>query len=39
MRNEVQLIITALSADQINFLDILSTVNAASTALTISDIP
>ncbi|MCO5192949.1 MAG: polyribonucleotide nucleotidyltransferase [Anaerolineae bacterium] len=38
MRNEVQLIITALSADQINFLDIL-TVNAASTALTISDIP
>jgi polyribonucleotide nucleotidyltransferase len=38
MRNEVQLIITALSADQVNFLDIL-TVNAASTALTISDIP
>ena len=38
MRNEVQLIITSLSADQIHHLDIM-TVNAASAALTISDIP
>ncbi len=37
-RNDVQVIITALSADQENFLDILSIIGA-STALTISDIP
>jgi len=38
MRNEVQLIITALSSDSLNHLDIM-TVNAASAALHISDIP
>ncbi|NOX60769.1 MAG: polyribonucleotide nucleotidyltransferase [Chloroflexi bacterium] len=37
-RNDVQIICTALSADEINPLDILS-INAASAALTISDIP
>ncbi len=37
-RNDVQVIITALSADQENFLDILSIIGA-SAALTISDIP
>jgi polyribonucleotide nucleotidyltransferase len=38
MRNEVQIIITTLSSDSIYHLDILA-VNAASIALTISDIP
>jgi polyribonucleotide nucleotidyltransferase len=38
MRNEVQVIITTLSSDSIYHLDIMS-VNAASAALTISDIP
>jgi len=38
MRNEVQVIITALSSDSLNHLDIM-TVNAASAALHISDIP
>ena len=38
MRNEVQMIITALSSDSLNHLDIM-TVNAASAALHISDIP
>jgi polyribonucleotide nucleotidyltransferase len=38
MRNEVQLIITALSSDSQQHLDIM-TVNAASAALHISDIP
>ncbi|MDT8307357.1 MAG: polyribonucleotide nucleotidyltransferase [Anaerolineae bacterium] len=38
MRNEVQLIITALSSDSEHHLDIM-TVNAASAALHISDIP
>lgn len=38
MRNEVQVIITTLSYDEVNQLDIMS-VNAASAALTISDIP
>ncbi|HSM55473.1 MAG TPA: polyribonucleotide nucleotidyltransferase [Candidatus Sulfomarinibacteraceae bacterium] len=38
MRNEVQVIITALSSDSVNHLDIM-TVNAASAALHISDIP
>ncbi len=38
MRNEVQVICTALSADGETYLDILS-INAASCALTISDIP
>jgi polyribonucleotide nucleotidyltransferase len=38
MRNEVQLIITALSSDSLHHLDIM-TVNAASAALHISDIP
>lgn len=37
-RNDVQVIITALSADQENYLDILSIIGA-SCALTISDIP
>ncbi len=37
-RNEVQIICTALSADEENPLDILA-INAASTALMISDIP
>ena len=38
MRNEVQVIITALSSDSLNHLDIM-TVNASSAALHISDIP
>jgi polyribonucleotide nucleotidyltransferase len=38
MRNEVQIIITTLSSDSENHLDIMA-VNAASMALTISDIP
>lgn len=38
MRNDVQIIVTALSSDSIHHLDIMS-VNAASVALTISDIP
>jgi polyribonucleotide nucleotidyltransferase len=38
MRNEVQVIVTALSSDSIQHLDIMS-VNVASAALTISDIP
>lgn len=38
MRNEVQVIITTLSSDSIQHLDIMA-VNAASAALTISDIP
>jgi len=38
MRNEVQVVITALSADQEHYLDILSIIGA-SAALTISDIP
>ncbi len=38
MRNEVQVIVTTLSSDAEHHLDIMS-VNAASTALTISDIP
>lgn len=38
MRNEVQIVQTALSADQEHFIDILSIVGA-SAALTISDIP
>jgi polyribonucleotide nucleotidyltransferase len=37
-RNEIQVIITALSADQEHYLDILA-INGASAALTISDIP
>ena len=37
-RNDVQIIVTALSADQENYLDILSIIGA-STALMISDIP
>ena len=37
-RNEVQVVVTALSADQEHYLDILSIVGA-SAALTISDIP
>jgi polyribonucleotide nucleotidyltransferase len=37
-RNDVQIVITSLSADRENFLDILSIVGA-SAALTISDIP
>ncbi len=37
-RNDVQVVITALSADQEHFIDILSIIGA-STALTISDIP
>jgi polyribonucleotide nucleotidyltransferase len=38
MRNEVQIVVTALSADQEHYLDILSIIGA-SAALTISDIP
>ncbi|MCA9972749.1 MAG: polyribonucleotide nucleotidyltransferase [Anaerolineales bacterium] len=38
MRNEVQVIITTLSSDGVHLLDVMS-VNAASAALTISDIP
>ena len=38
MRNEVQVIITTLSSDSENHLDIMA-VNSASAALTISDIP
>ena len=38
MRNEVQVIVTALSSDSIYHLDTLA-VNAASCALTISDVP
>ena len=38
MRNEVQIIVTTLSSDDVYHLDILA-VNAASAALTISDIP
>ena len=38
MRNEVQIIITTLSSDSENHLDIMA-VNSASAALTISDIP
>jgi polyribonucleotide nucleotidyltransferase len=38
MRNEVQIVITTLSSDTIHHLDIMA-VNAASTALIISDIP
>ncbi len=37
-RNDVQIVITALSADQEHFIDMLSIIGA-STALTISDIP
>ena len=38
LRNDVQLIVTALSHDQVNDIDILS-INAASAALIISDVP
>jgi polyribonucleotide nucleotidyltransferase len=38
LRNDVQIIITALSHDQINDIDVLA-VNAASAALIISDVP
>jgi polyribonucleotide nucleotidyltransferase len=38
MRNEVQVIITTLSSDGVHLLDIMA-VNAASAALTISDVP
>lgn len=38
MRNEVQIVMTALSADQEHFIDIMSIIGASS-ALTISDIP
>jgi polyribonucleotide nucleotidyltransferase len=38
LRNDVQIIITALSADQQNYLDVLSVIGA-SAALSISDIP
>lgn len=38
MRNDVQIIVTALASDNTNHLDVL-TINAASIALTISDIP
>lgn len=38
MRNEVQIIVSALSSDSIHHLDIMA-VNAASAALVISDIP
>jgi len=37
-RNDIQVILTALSADQENYLDILAIIGA-STALTISDVP
>lgn len=38
MRNDVQVVLTALSADQEHFIDIMSIIGASS-ALTISDIP
>ena len=38
LRNDVQIIITALSHDQINDIDVLA-INAASAALIISDVP
>ncbi len=38
LRNDIQVIVTALSADQENYLDILSVIGA-SAALSISDIP
>ncbi len=38
MRNEVQVIVTTLSSDSVHHLDIMA-LNAASAALTISDIP
>lgn len=38
MRNEVQVIVTTLSSDSVHHLDIMA-VNAASAALTISDVP
>lgn len=38
MRNEVQVIVTTLSSDGVHHLDIMS-VNAASAALTVSDVP
>jgi polyribonucleotide nucleotidyltransferase len=38
MRNEVQIVITTLSSDSLHHLDVIA-VNAASAALTISDIP
>ena len=38
MRNEVQVIVTTLSSDSLHHMDIMS-VNAASAALTISDVP
>ena len=38
LRNDVQIIITALSHDQINNIDVLA-INAASAALCISDVP
>lgn len=38
LRNDIQVIITALSADQQNYLDVLSVIGA-SAALSISDIP
>ncbi len=38
MRNEVQVIITTLSSDSVHHMDIIA-VNAASAALTISDVP
>ncbi len=38
MRNEVQVIITTLSSDGVNFMDV-NAINAASAALTISEIP
>ena len=38
MRNEVQVIVTTLSSDSVHHLDVLA-VNAASAAMTISDIP
>lgn len=38
MRNEVQVIVTTLSSDSVHHLDIMA-VNAASMALTISDVP
>ncbi len=38
MRNDVQIVMTALSADQEHFIDIMSIIGASS-ALTISDIP
>ncbi len=38
LRNDVQIIVTAVSHDQINDIDILA-INAASAALVISDVP